>query len=519
MSFRTLCKILLALLLGATASAASASQGSGMLAAPADLEHCAALNRSNFAAIPEAPTQITSVQIAAASGDAPTHCLIKGVVVPNVGFYLRLPGVWNGKLFMAGCGNWCGTIYPHACDDPLRRGYACVQTDAGHVARPEDVNWTDGQWAYNNLQAELDYGGRASHVAALAGKAITREFYGRSPEHSYFWGCSYGGHQSMVLAQRFPYDFDGIIGGGVPNNLGKLMQQNLWALANAYRDLKPVFSEADISVLHTDVLRRCDRDDGVMDGLLSNPIACRVDPARLVCKPGQASGCISREIAIAASRMYSGPMDSRGRLTSAGGWAPGSEVFWRRVYRPDGTGLAALAPNYLRYMGRVPDLGPGWKPESYDFDEDYKRNDVMEAVYAAANPDLRRFKAAGGKFINYVGWSDLGTIPAEAIDYYETATRTMGGRTETLDFFRMFMIPGALHCRGGEGPDKVDFLSYIERWVEGGNAPDMMIGAHADDNGQVKFTRPLYPYPQYATYTGRGDPNDAKNFTPTTTKK
>jgi feruloyl esterase len=498
-------------LLAGLASPAAAQSGPNTNAA-----RCASLMGSDFSAVPEAPTQIVRARLVEASEGLPEYCEIRGVVMPNVGIVFKLPAAdWNGRFFMAGCGNWCGTIYPTACNDPLRRGYACIATDAGHLARPEDTNWTDGQWAYNNLDAELDYGGRASHVTAVAGKAIAEVYYGRRPARSYYMGCSYGGHQAMVLAQRFPWDFDGIVGGGAPNNLGTLMQQNLWALANAYdANRLPVFSEADIDVLHRAVLAQCDMDDNIADGLVSNPRACSIDPMRLVCRAGQRAGCLSRAIATLAARMYSGPVNSAGQQTSAGGWEPGSELFWRRVYRADGTGLAALAPNYFRYMGRTPDLGPSWDPRSYDFDQDYRRHDVMETLYAADSPDLRRFRAAGGKFINYVGWHDLGTIPDEAIDYYETTERTMGGRAQTEDFFRMFMIPGALHCRGGEGPDSVDFLSYIEAWVERGEAPDVMIGARRNEEGRTLFTRPLYPYPTIPRYRGVGDPNDAASFEP-----
>jgi len=477
---------------------------------------CVSLAQTDFSQIPEAPTEIIAARLVEAAGHLPAFCEIRGTIAPNVGIVFKLPVAdWNGRFFQAGCGNWCGTIYAHACDDPLRRGYACIATDAGHVARPQDTSWTDGQWAYNNLQAELDYGGRGSHVTSVAGKAIAERFYGERPHHSYYMGCSYGGHQAMVLAQRFPWDFDGIVGGGAPNNLGTLMQQNLWALANAYDENRfPVFSEADIAVLHGAVLAACDTHDGVADGLLNDPTTCSIDPSQLVCRRGQRSGCLSARIAAVAARMYSGPVNAAGRQTSAGGWAVGSELFWRRVYRPDGTGLAALASNYFRYMGRSPDLGPSWDPRSYDFDQEYRRNDVMETLYAADNPDLRRFRDAGGKFINYVGWHDLGTLPTEAIDYYETMQRTMGGREATESFFRMFMIPGALHCRGGEGAESIDFLSHIEAWVERDEAPDVMIGARGNEAGETLFTRPVYPYPRWARYGGAGDPNDAASFEP-----
>ena len=485
---------------------------------------CAAMMQADVAHLPEAPTQVTSVRSIPAKDGSPVLCEVNGTIAPNVGFTLQLPeSGWNGKYFQSGCGNWCGvrlsSYYAKACEKVLQRGYACMMTDAGHVARPEDVGLTDGQWAQDNLQAELDWGGRASHVASVAGKALTRDFYRNAPVRAYFMGCSYGGHQAMVLAQRFPWDFDGIIGGGVPNNNGLLMQQNLWATRYAYdAHLKPIFSPADLQLLHTAALAKCDMDDGLKDGLIGNPRACRVDPAALACPPGRAAGCLSAHAVDVAAKMYSGPTDSRGTKLAAGGWEPGTELFWDKVYSPDGVGLVALAPNYFRYMGRLPDLGPGWSPKDYDFDSDYRRNDVMETLYAAQNPDLRRFKAAGGKFINYSGWSDMGTVPAQAIDYYETVERVMGGQAATQDFFRMFMIPGALHCRGGDGAQDIDFLPYLEAWVEQGKAPSEMIGSHKDESGAVTFTRPTYPYPLMARYRGTGNPNSAASFRPVPTR-
>ena len=297
------------------------------------------------------------------------------------------------------------------------------------------------------------------------------------------------------------------------------MQQNAWAISNSFdSNLKSIFTESDIRVLHDAVLAQCDMDDGVQDGLVGNPQACKIDVEKLICicKAGNDQNCLTPRAADVAKRMYAGPTNSKGVRLAAGGWMPGTELDWRTVYNSNGTGLVALAENYFRYMGRLPELGPSWQPRDYDFDRDYKRNDVMEALYFADNPDLRRFKAAGGKLIQYVGWNDMGTVPAVAVDYYETVERTMGGRAATQDFFRMFMIPGARHCRGGEGPYDVDFLGYIEAWVEQGKAPDVMIGSHPTGSGGSSFTRPLYPYPQMAKYKGAGNPNDAANFGPVT---
>jgi pimeloyl-ACP methyl ester carboxylesterase len=307
---------------------------------------CASLGRSDFSALPEAPTQILGAREVEAKNALPAFCEVSGVVVPNVGFRLELPlSGWNGKFFLAGCGNYCGILNTPACEAPLRRGYACIVTDRGHTQRSDDVARTDGEWAYDNLAAELDYGGRASHVTAVAGKALTVAFYGKPLSKSYFMGCSYGGHQALVLAQRFPWDFDGIVGGGAPMSISGLMQQNAWAMTRLHdADGHSVFSEMDIKVLHNWVLARCDLDDGVEDGLVSNPAACRVNVDALACRPGGPAECLSAAAVAAAKKAYARPSISTGEPITPGGWAPGSELHWHEVYRTDGVGLVALAP-------------------------------------------------------------------------------------------------------------------------------------------------------------------------------
>jgi hypothetical protein len=509
MKASTSCLAIIAALCAAPGVAAAATQ-------PAE-SACDALQSLDLSRLPEAPTQMIGAKSVPARSGLPAHCLVRGVVEPSVGFELRLPANWNGKFFASGSGNWGGTFQPGACDVALKRGYACILTDSGHKSPTWDVERTDAKWAYNNLMAEVDWGGRATHVSTLAGKAITQAFYGKVPAKSYFMGCSYGGHQSLAMVQRFPYDFDGVVGGGAPNNIGELMEQNAWAMTVAFDDKRlSRFSEADIRVLHNDVLARCDLDDGIKDGLISNPLACKTDPQALVCKSGQTAECISQEAADRAKKMYAGPSNSKGKALTAGGWTAGSEVDWRMIYKADNTGLIQLAPNYFRYMGRLPDNGPDWNVGDYDFDADHDRNDVMETLYSASNPDLRRFKANGGKYINYVGLNDLGTTPGKNVDYYEVTQRTMGGPAQTRDFFRMFMIPGVRHCRGGVGASLVDFFPYIEAWVEQGQAPEVIVGAHPDEKGAITFKRPIYAYPQYAKYKGKGDTNDPANYSPVT---
>ena len=170
----------------------------------------------------------------------------------------------------------------------------------------------------------------------------------------------------------------------------------------------------------------------------------------------------------------------------------------------------------------------------FDFDRDYKRfgSGIQESLLSAANPDLRKFKAAGGKLMVYQGWSDQDVPPEKTIDFYQTVQRTMGGRASTESFFRLFMVPGMRHCSGGDGPFAIDYVSYMEAWVEHGQAPDVMIGAHVqgfdwggalglkfplDPSTPISFTRPIFPYPLWAKYKGTGDPNNSANFFPSAT--
>jgi feruloyl esterase len=187
---------------------------------------------------------------------------------------------------------------------------------------------------------------------------------------------------------------------------------------------------------------------------------------------------------------------------------------------------AGFMTEMFRYLNFSPDPGPSWQMSQFNWDVDYKRIAVMEALYNAQNPDLRKFKAAGGKIIAYQGWADQSVLPPWVIDYYETVEHTMGGRAATQDFFRLFTLPGVNHCLGGEGADQVDYLGYLDAWVEQGKAPDMMVAAHVAvgpglapylmrhpiDPAKFEFSRPLFPYPLRTVYKGKGDPRDANSY-------
>jgi feruloyl esterase len=282
-------------------------------------------------------------------------------------------------------------------------------------------------------------------------------------------------------------------------------------------------------------MAECGLDDGLEDGIISNPPACGFDPSSLLCKPGEQSGCLTPEQIDAAKKIYAGPTDSSGRQIYMDGAVPGSELDWSGYHEFGST----FSRDFFRFLAFVPDAGPDWEPEDFDFDRDYQRFGVMEGLFGGTDPDLRRFKANGGKLMLYHGWSDAGgggISPMKTIDYYETLEKTMGGREATREFLRFFMIPGMGHCHGGTGANEFDYLTYLEDWVERDIPPDVMTGAHVDlkqfyeahaedrdysgiheflaDPANRQFTRPVYLYPAYAKYKGIGDPKDAENFEP-----
>ena len=480
----------------------------------------------DFAAIPEAPTRLTSAKLVDAAADVPAFCHVIGYVAPTIGIDLRLPVAnWNGKFAMIGCGGMCGAVPEQGCEVALIKGYACIQTDMGHRSTQ-----TDAEWAYNNLQGEVDFGFRATHVVAVAGKFVTEVYYRKSPALSYFLGCSTGGRQGFVEAQKFPFDFNGILAGAPPlNEMGDGLDI-IWTMQHTSRaDGTPLLTKADLALVTAAALKLCDTDDGVRDGVISLPTRCAFDPRSMICKPG-ATGCLSAEQAAALAEIYRGPHDSKG-MNWYHGLNPGSEPIWAgNLQRDDGS-----APTYIKFMTSQfrflafsPDKGPGFTLDRIDWDKDPQRTLLNEALMNAQNPDLRRFKAAGGKLLSYHGWNDHTVQPGASTDYYETVERTMGGRKATQDFYRLFMVPGMDHCQTGSGATAIDFLTAIENWVEHGQAPERIIAAKPRDPKDgvyprgmspapaifdtAIFTRPLVPYPLHAVWTGRGDANDAKNF-------
>ena len=498
-------------------------------AVPSDAaKACGKIKSIDFGTLQDAPTSIITAAVLTYGPDKREVCQVEGVVNPTIGFKIVMPtSGWNGKYLQGGCGGGCGTSKLFWCDDPLRRGYACLGSDMGHQG-----NVADWRWAWNNIQLQGDFGFRSTHVASLAGKAIVAAYYGKPATLSYYWGCSTGGRQAYHEAEFYPSDFAGIAGGSPPlNETGSAVQIAWTVKANLRADGSEILGVPQVQLLHRAVVALCDINDGIKDGLIGDPRLCKFDPATIVCKPGQAAGtCLTSEQADAARRMYAGPHDGNGKsIGFYGGVMPGSELNWIGDYIDGPTRKAQyrdFIANVFRYIGFNPGPGPSWTLKDLDFDRDPQRLQINEALYRADNPDFRLFKAAGGKFLGYQGWSDTSIVPMGTVDFYETVARTMGGYDRTKEFFRFYAVPGMRHCSSdGDGADNIDFLTALENWVERGQAPDMLIGYNFDWRGpvsvaptwprpadQIRFTRPSFPYPDRAMWSGKGDPNDPKTW-------
>lgn len=488
-----------------------------------------------FASIPDAPTVITGAGVVSATALDPSYCRVQGFVAPQIQFELRLPvDSWNGRLLMQGCGGMCGWINMEAAADALARGYAVVNTDMGHQAPPNVAIW-----ARNNLPAQIDFAYRSTWTVAVAAKHIVEAHYESAPRQTFFRGCSTGGRQGMLAAQRFPELFDGIIAGApVLNQNATGTLHLLWsARANVSPGGEPVLDARDVARVGAAVQAACDSLDGVEDGVIPDPSRCSWRPEMLACGNGpDEKPCLSGDKIEALNKLYGGARSASGRVLYRGaGLALGSEHEWVPAFVGEGGSHGAIiaAPGLIseviRHRTFFTPLPIDFDLLDFDFDRDTPRLALTEALYNAQNPDLRDFKEAGGKLLLYHGWDDIELVPGVTIDYYQTATSTLGGPENTLDFFRLFMVPGMAHCRRGPGADAIDYLSYLEDWVENGKAPNELLAHHLRKpqnyrglprvrfplaREDYEWARPVYAYPDVAVYDGSGDWRKPANWKP-----
>ena len=476
---------------------------------------------------PPAPNTMSGMP--ASYKDLPAFCRVVAEVSPTADSAIKLevwmPGSgWNGKYQGQGNGGFAGMIGYPALGAAIKRGYATAGTDTGHAGG-------DAAWALGHPEKVMDFGYRGIHEMTLKAKAIIDAFYANPPQRSYFASCSDGGREALMEAQRFPEDYDGILAGAPANFWTHLMVDFMWVNQATTLDQASYIPASKLPAIGAAVLAACDAQDGVTDGILNDPRQCHFDPATLLCKGADSNSCLTAPQVTALQKIYAGPQDSAGHRIFPG-FMPGAEegpggwAAWISGPAPGHSLLFFFGTQYFADM--VYEQG-NWAYTTFNVDQATKLADAKTArALNATDPNLKPFRARGGKLIMYHGWGDAAIPAPNTIDYYNSVVATMGRRNTDL-FLRLFMAPGMQHCGGGPGPNSFgqgansppydpehNIYTALEQWVEKGVAPSKIIATkYVDDSNHaqgVKMTRPLCKYPQVAKYKGAGDTNDAANF-------
>jgi feruloyl esterase len=421
-----------------------------------------------------------------------------------------LPQSWNGKLLGVGGGGFNGglTSAPLVLKDPVGMGYVGVVTDAGH----EDT--ASAKFAYDSAEKLTDYAYRANHVAADFAKSLIDSYYGSPAKRAYFYGCSNGGRDALMLARRFPEDYDGIIAGAPAAAFMEIMTSFVWnrqAVASA-----PKLKDK-LQLVQNAVVAKCDALDGVKDQLLENPLQCSFDPGELQCKDGDGPNCLSAAEVSALRKVYSGPRLRDGNQIFSGQPVGGEALpkNWEEWIVAEKAG--EMGPEAYRWMVH---RNPEWGMESFDLGRDYAlAKQRMSPILNSNDPDLSAFMKRGGKLMLYHGWNDA-AIPAGAtLEYHSSLRKALGPVAD--EQVRLFMVPGMMHCWGGPGATDFDKVEAMDRWMESGTAPDRIIATEYDPpasvlvlpNSKKVRTRPLCAWPKVAQYSGTGSSDDAASFT------
>jgi feruloyl esterase len=483
-----------------------------LLAAP-----CFASSCTSLAALQLPHTSITKADVVSAGTftpptgkplpDLPAFCRVTAVVKPSADsdilVEIWMPQAdWNQRLEGTGNGGFAGKISYGALAEGLRRGYAVANTDLG-MATPAGAT---AAIFFNRPERWVDWGYRATHEMTLVAKQIVRAYYERDATRAYFVGCSTGGEQALAESQRYPDDYDGIVGGAPAQNRTGVHVSILWNFAANERTPASYLPAAARSLLSQAVINACDALDGVKDGVITDPEKCHFDPASLQCKSDGQQNCMTASQVETVQQIYAGPVNPRTGQRLYPGLPRGGEFGWDGLDPGPGGN-----PPYVAIFQWV--FGPQWNWQQFDFDhEDATYTQKLAAMVNATSPDIDTFRDHGHKLLMYHGWSDWLVAPEESINYWNAVHTRSGASIDQS--FRLFMVPGMAHCAGGPGATHFDPLSAVVDWVEHGVAPDKIIAGKLPlaEGDAANFQRPLCPYPRVAQYQGTGDTNDASSF-------
>jgi len=473
--------------------------------------------------VPAGPAALNPIAPAGPKVMLPAFCHVEGMIDERVGaggrtygigFAIALPEAWNGRFLFQGGGGLDGILalptgYVASGGKPaLARGFAVASTDSGHRSTHGVFDST----FFADQQAVIDFEyASIGQVAKLAKQAVT-SYYGKPPHHSYFTGCSMGGRESMVAAQRYPLVFDGVITGAPAMHVAfsgigdRFAAASIVSLAPRGPDGKPDLSkglsDSDRKLVVDGLLKACDAQDGVKDGMIFDIGACKFDPAILVCRTRtKTDACLTKAQAAAIRKAFEGARNSAGRQVYPG------------FYYDTGIDAKGFIPGLLNPTENP--MGPPVFATEINVDgEEAKAGaDPVNAVGDTANWTLMStFFGRGGKQIFFHGVSDPWFSAKDTVEYYQRLAAANGGMTKLrAEDARLFLVPGMSHCGGGAAAlDNFDLLTPLVSWVEDGKAPDTVVATGVAFPGR---SRPLCPWPEHAQYNGTGDAEDSRNFT------
>ncbi len=469
----------------------------------------------------------------------PPFCKVSAVATPtadslvNIEVWLPLAG-WNGRFQGIGNGGYAGTLAAGApaMAVALRRGFAVANTDMGTA--PSSNN--DGDAMVGHPQKWEDWGHRATHLMTVIGKQLVVAQYGASPTYSYFNGCSTGGQQALMSAQRYPGDYDGILAGSPANNRTHIHTGMVWSWQAQHATANSAFGSDQTKLVTAAATAACAvRSGGVEgDGFLTDPRTCDWDPGVLQCSSATATGCLSADLVEAARKIYAGPRNPVTGARISTGFPRGAETEPLFGWQSQGRAEPQFGSLFKWVFGLT------WQAGSFDFDRDMASVDSLLAPILNANrADLSAFQKRGAKMIAYHGTADPLIPVYETIGYYHRVAQTQHGTLQvqlsrTRQFFRLFVVPGMTHCAGGPGPNAFgnlfsgevlapeppqvdaehDAMVALQRWVEQAIAPDAIVATKytQDQVGLgVLSQRPVCAYPAFPRYTGP-DPTSASSF-------
>jgi feruloyl esterase len=435
------------------------------------------------------------------------YCRVEARIEGNIGFLTWLPlrEHWNGRVLGVGNGGDGGSFAIGGIARAVREGMAGTTTDTGHQGN------TDPLWAMSRKKME-DYTHRAQHLTAVLGKDLMREYYGTEPRKSYFMGCSGGGRQAQKEMQLFPDDYDGIIAGAPASQHAVQMARKQWVVHVAEQQPDAALSDAQWDLVQAEVVKQCDPVDGLSDGVVENPLACKSDVTRLACATGQTGDSCLTPPQIGMVNLMYGPFRDENGVERGPRPIPGIRITRR------------APPTGVQAFGHAVNQNPKWERKDLNIAKDVDALNRILPEMTPDNPDLTRFVKSGGKAIIYHSWRDSTDMASYTVQNYDriVAYPTNGGLKKVQETVRMFLAATSGHCGGQDAPSwqnpgqpgyspEGDFLPLIIRWVEEGKAPDKVMASQVRD-GKVVRTRPLCPYPAYPRYKGTGSIDEAENF-------